>query len=413
MRSNPNVCYPKSTFSDYVLPNVTLTEVEEDGKKKMRNVPTFNLWMKEGNRRLSLHGLAFDPRYGEFCHNPRGLPCLNLYRPILHSTPSDWQTRVKPFLDHVEYLVPVQDERERFLDWLAHIEQKPGELPTAGYLMITETEGVGRNSLASVLARVWTGYVAMDVNINELLGGSFNDELACRFVAVVDEIREGTNEGFRKYAQRLKSMITATVRNLNPKFGRKREEHNCCRWLIFSNHWDALPIGEKDRRLFVIANPTTQKEPHYYTQLQRHIADPLFIHSVREWLRQRDISWFNPGEIPAFNSAKQMVIQTAKTEVEDSLDYIRAHWISDCITTSQLCLELFGSDDKSYVIKTGYKAKDAGLDKYPERIVSVEFQGHKSSERVWILRNAERWIRASKEAVIAEMQRGMNEGRMK
>ncbi len=404
MRNNPNTCYPKNTFADYMLSNQMEVMV---GEKRV-TVPTLSQWLKDAAR-LTLHGLAFDPRFGEFCRSPSNQPCLNLYRPIPHVAPPDWETLVQPFLDHVEYLVPVESERKRFLDWLAHTEQKPGELPTCGYLMITETEGIGRNSLASILARVWTGYVATDINLSELLDAPFNGILACRLMAVVDEIREGSNAGFWRHAQRLKALITADNRNLKIKFGREREEHNCCRWLMFSNHWDAMPIAPKDRRLNVIANPTEAKPAEYYSALRRLIDDPAFISAVREWLKRRDISAFNPGALPDDNAAKDKVMSCASTEEEDAFTYVSEHYISDCITGTELSNFAFGQSSQGTGRALGMYAKRAGFIKHPLR-GNIQIGGVAGLFTVWVIRNHDKWLGAPFPAIQQEIKRGFDAG---
>jgi primase-polymerase (primpol)-like protein len=76
--------------------------------------------------------------------------------------PEDWQERVTPFLEHVEFLVPNEGERERFLQWLAHIVRVPEVLPHTSYLMITPKTGVGRNLLASIRFCCGRNFAARD-----------------------------------------------------------------------------------------------------------------------------------------------------------------------------------------------------------------------------------------------------------
>ena len=71
--------------------------------------------------------------------------------------PEDWEQRVKPFLEHAGYIVSIKGECRRFLQWLAHMAQHPEELPHTCYLMITQTTGIGRNLLASMVVRAFRG----------------------------------------------------------------------------------------------------------------------------------------------------------------------------------------------------------------------------------------------------------------
>lgn len=90
-----------------------------------------------------------------------GNRAFNTWRPFSAPVvPIDWQRRVEPFLQHVAYLVPIEAERVRFLQWLAHIVQRPWELPHTCYLIVAENTGIGRNTLASITVRVLRGRVA-------------------------------------------------------------------------------------------------------------------------------------------------------------------------------------------------------------------------------------------------------------
>ena len=53
---------------------------------------------------------------------------------------------------------------------------------------------------------------------------------------------------------------------------------------MFSNHRDALPFDNEDRRIIVIDNPIERKGAEYYEDLFRLLDDDAFIGSVRRGL---------------------------------------------------------------------------------------------------------------------------------
>ena len=129
--------------------------------------------------------------------------------------------KARAFIDHVYWLFG--DSADRFMMWLAHIEQEPGILPHHGWLHISPTPGTGRNWLSSVLTRVWAGQVAASVNLHRLLTGDFNGPLAHKVLAISDEIRvaqKGSGRWIHK--EKLDEMITCEYRQVNPKFGKER-----------------------------------------------------------------------------------------------------------------------------------------------------------------------------------------------
>lgn len=401
---NPSFMAPLADFRNLSAASMTeVAVVDANGNRKRQMKASIDLWLKTPER-LMAQTVTFDPRFGNFCADPHGALSLNLYRPRPHVAPPDWQARVRPLLAHVEYLIPVSTERERFLSWLAHIEQQPGKLTHSGYLMIAPKQGVGRNWLASVLACVWRGHVALDFDLNHVLNSGFNGRLSRKFLAVVDEINEGVQTEQWVHSEKLKSMVTTEVRNINPKFGFEHTEHNCCRWLLFSNFESAIPLKDGDRRWNVIRNPDDPKDKSYYQALYDLIDDPSFIAAVREWFRQRDLSKFNPGDRPVMNDAKAAVVAATLSEATERAMELVKSWPRDCITAEDFCEELYGKNDDKIHGKLKYRAKEAGIVKWQGQGTGrIRVLGRQHS--IWILRNQSHWAHAGSSALVAELTR--------
>lgn len=301
----------------------------DDAKK---NTPCLNAWLTSA-KRMSVDVMSWVPGAKPFCPPPEAFDgaqtSFNTWRGIKPMPEvEDWFERSKPFRDHIDFLVPVESERRRFLQWLAHIVQRPEELPHTAYLMVTPTTGIGRNWLASVLARVLAGHVAVGIEPSELLDSPFNGRLSRKLLVILDEIREGSGGQRYQRAIKLTGMITAENRRINPKFGFQSIEKNCARWLMFSNYYDAVPFDNKDRRIEFIANPTVRKEPVYYSHLYGLLNDPMFIASVRQLFMTFNLAGFNPGAHAALNAAKQQAIVEMKSDVEHAI----SEFAEDCQT---------------------------------------------------------------------------------
>ncbi len=281
-RDLPYIALPLSEFKLHTA--ASLTRV---GKKLM---PTADLWVQAPDR-ITTHTLTFRPGHGEFTTDPEGAPALNLWKP--RERPASTAS-VQPFLDHVAYLVPEQAERERFLDWLAHIEQKPGVLPHTHYLMVTPQTGIGRNWLASLLARVFAGATRLGFDLIGAMNSGFNGPLSRRLLVIVD-----------------------------PKYGRQHVEFNCARFLMLSQHFDALPLEKADRRVIVISNPTERMPVEYYRKLYAMLDDVDFVNAVAAWLAQRDISSFNPSEPAPMTDSKKQAVEACMSDVERALIDLR------------------------------------------------------------------------------------------
>lgn len=314
-------------------------KVDGDGRPIIKHIPVMKLWLQSDDRK-SVDTVTWAPGAPEFCHaverTQSGDRAYNLYVTQKYLTPpSNWVQWVEPFLQHVAYLVPIEAERKRFLCWIAHIFQHPGELPHTAYLMVATQTGIGRGTLASILTRALRGYVAANMNIEALFGG-FNGRISQKLLATVDEVREGHSHNRYANAEALKSKITEETRSLNPKYGVQSVEKNCCRWLMFSNHLDALPIDNADRRIIVIENPTGRLNPEWYSYLHGVMNDPAFIASIQQLFLTYDLTGFNAHEPAPINDAKRKALSSLETDTTRAIrDFVKL-WPDDLATLADL-----------------------------------------------------------------------------
>jgi phage/plasmid primase-like uncharacterized protein len=365
-----------------------------EGQK--RRTPNAVLWQRDPQRN-SVMTRTFRAGAEVVCSDPDGKRAINTWRPLDRWMPKA-EADVKLFLEHVAYLIQDEAECKAFLDWLAHIEQSPGTLPHYGWLHVANHTGCGRNWLASVLARVWKGTVAPNVDLPALLESSFNDCLAGRVLAIVDEIQEGGAESYRQ-ANRLRSLVNPEFREINPKFGRKYKEHNACRWLVFSNHTDAIKIDNKDRRWRIVVHNDKPRSPEIHEQLYGALADPEFINAVAVHLRNRDISRFKPGERPPMNEAKRAVVSASKSILHQYAEDLLTHWPSDAITTTDVANILTdGEGPQDFKSSMRRILEELGAVSHGSQI---KLNGYPM--RVWFIRNVEKWVVASNSDIRREV----------
>jgi primase-polymerase (primpol)-like protein len=317
--------------------------------------------------------------------DPGGRSAVNNWRPIVRMP----QTMdVGPFLEHVQYLFG--NDAEQFLDWLAHIEQQPGVLPHHGWLHIADNFGTGRNWLESVICRLWRGYVAPSVDMDSLIGGGFNGSLAGRVIAVVDEIRAGAREDAYMMEGKIRNMLTEEVRYVKPKYGREYSEHNACRWLLFSNHKNAIPMDDNDRRWYVVHLSAAPRPDHVYAFLYGLLDNPAWIESVGAWLRARDISRFNPGARPPVTEAKRRAIEASKSDFQRMAALVAKHWPSDFIGHDEL-LSIMTEGEMIHGKRLTGAMKHALEDIGMERCDKQIYDATNNRYRVWFVRNADHW----------------------
>lgn len=367
----------------------------ENGKTK--SIAVTKLWLEHA-KRMQAGAVTFRAGGKRITEAPNsGKDALNLWVPVKRpQAPEDWAERCQAFVDHIRWLWG--EDAGKFLDWLAHIEQHPGKLPHYGWVHISREHGKGRNWISSVLTRVLRGYVAASLDLVSILNGGFNGRMSRKLLAIVDEINEGGNASY-KHAQTLRQIVTAEHREINPKYGRQYVEYNSCRWLMFSNHTGAIPLGEDDRRFWIVSHQGEPKAPDYYTDLYKLLEDPTFIASVGEFLHRRSISEFKPGERPPMNEAKSELVAFSQSEDDLTLRDIAAQWPVDVITNFELrnLLEGDGPDRPA-----GRHALDRVGFRKLDRKVKIHSQG---AQRAYAIRNHARWLKAAHHELVAEIQR--------
>ena len=338
-------------------------KIDNDGRSVTKLVPVMKLWL-ESPQRLSADVATWAPGEPEFCRAPERLAAgdaaYNLWSPpTMLPARDNWQDWANPFLQHVAYLVPLEAERERFLRWLAHIFQKPGELPHTCYLMIATETGIGRGTLASILTRCLRGYVAANMSVDALFGG-YNGRISQKLLATVDEVREGNSSNRYTKAEALKSKITEETRALNPKYGAQSVEKNCCRWLMFSNHMDALPFENNDRRIIVIENPSLRAGPEWYGHLHELMNNSAFIGSVQHYMMTMDLAGFNPHEPAPLNDAKRKALGAIASDAAQACLDFMTQWPGDLATVSDL-RDFMGDDAPTTSRAMSHEIERAGM----------------------------------------------------
>jgi hypothetical protein len=116
-----------------------------------------------------------------------GYHIFNRYRPPVHPTTGGDAAAFKSFLAH---LMPDEEERKWFWNWLAHKARRPW-IPMIAVVMVAEEFGSGRGTLFDILELLFGEAYVVPCSFGELTGTSssarFNARLADALIAVVNE----------------------------------------------------------------------------------------------------------------------------------------------------------------------------------------------------------------------------------
>jgi hypothetical protein len=378
---------------------VEVTGKNRSTRKVSRKVA--EIWLEHPDRR-SAATMTFRPGAPMITVAPNGQNALNTWGGFRFlACPDDWELRAAPFVKHIHWLWG--KDADAFLDWLAHIAQRPGELPSIAWLHIAKRTGMGRNWVATVLGRVFVGYAALAYNLSGTLRTGYNGLLAGKVMAVVDEIDEGSGQRKYQIQQELKQLVTEETRTINPKYGRQHTEWNACRWLIFSNSTTALPLEDDDRRFWVVQCDEGPKSAEYYAHLYALKDDPAFIASVAEYLSRRDISHFKQGQRAPMTTAKATLLERTRPAEEQVLRDIVERWPVDIITSDELHTLL--DDERLKGTAFRYALERASVEKVGTWKKHSGDYVSRQRANGYAVRNAEVWKKASIAQMRAEVDR--------
>jgi primase-polymerase (primpol)-like protein len=395
-QKNPRRIFTLDEWKGLYKASETTFEVEGEftlaGKPKTKTVETSRLWEKHPARR-EVDTVTFRPGHQEVTEDPEFKRAANTWRPVVRTAvPGDPSL----FLQHVDYLFG--EDASRFLDWLAHIEQKPGELPHTGWVHVSPFQGTGRNLVSCILCRVWPGYVAASFDLTKALRTGFDGRLSRKLLAVVDEINEGGSAARWENSEALKTLVTSEHRTINPKYGHESLEFNACRWLMFSNHTSALPLTGEDRRFNVVRNAKPPMRPAYYARLYALKDDAGFIAGVAHLLQSRDLSRFSAGAHAVMNEAKRDMVAASQSEADDILAELVASHPADVISNAALGPLLTGQSFGKLTPHHRHAMNRAGLQPY-RKAIRIPSGVCKLS----ILRNHSIWKNADVDLIKAEL----------
>ena len=163
---------------------------------------------------------------------------------------NEGQYAVDLFLTHIKNTFSNPDEQRILLDWMAHLVQNPG-IRVNWAILIWGIEGNGKTFFFNIMQKILGQENTKDISPSSVISG-YNDWAAGGTLGNIEEIRlSGTNKW--QTTDCLKAVISNETIGLNPK-GKTAISNvpNYCSYMMTTNHKDAIPVSDNDRRFFVL-----------------------------------------------------------------------------------------------------------------------------------------------------------------
>ena len=287
----------------------------------------------------------FWPGAGRFFDH-EGKRFINTYRETgiapCETLDEDGQSVIDLFMTHVRFMIQNEDEQRLLVDYLAWIVQKPGQKINWA-LLIQGAQGVGKSYFAVVMQNL-LGLMARNVE-PMALSGRFTAWAHGALLAVIEEIRISGENRF-ELIDRLKPFVSNNVVQIEEKGRDQRTVPNFQTYLLLTNHKDALPVNENDRRYAPIFS-RVQSEQQLFDELGgRQGADDYFTKLFDESQRRADaLSWFlrnwkisdefsAKGRAPHTSAREEMIalgVSPDRSLIEDAIEQMKCAVINDTV----------------------------------------------------------------------------------
>ena len=245
----------------------------------------------------------------------------NVWRPSL-ITPAPGDTSL--WQEHLKYLFPDQTDRDHLLNWMGWYYQNPTLKPNQALLLVGETMGTGKSFIVQVLEQL-VGDKNTQRPKNSSLKGDFNGwAFQCK-LAIIEELMQ---IGRREVANELRDLITERVIEINIKNMPSFKTENYMGIAATSNHPDALPLDEGDRRWFVLGTHA-KKHPlghEYYSALFGLLDKPEALAAIAYELQTRDLGTYSGLGNAVITNAKRTMISASMSDVDQWLTDMRDQW---------------------------------------------------------------------------------------
>jgi hypothetical protein len=294
--------------------------------------------------RLKIRGVQMRPDKTFPIFDEGGELFKNTYQRPTHDGNGD----IKPWFEFLAHLIPKLDEREWFMDWLAHKYQRPG-IPSVAVIMIAAddsggVQGTGRGMLRSILRLLFGPRYVRPLSFDVFTGrspqGVYTDWGANAIMVIVDESKDSVESGRwseqRAVYERLKEIVDPrpVERTFTIKYQQAFVAKAFATYLVFSNNRDALQIPAGDRRVAALSNGEMMSL-EMAERLQAWIDRSGNIAELGRLLEARKLTGFN-AYMPPVTDAKTTMQELSLSDNDTAFEAVRQTLKSSVFTGDQV-----------------------------------------------------------------------------
>ena len=276
----------------------------------------FDVWRKDSKRKV-VHRIDMKPSSD---------PSVFVMPPRFAWTTATSNDSIDLFLELIKNMGG-QEQQQYILNWLAHLVQKPFDLPGVA-LIITGLKGCGKDTLFDFISKYVIGpSYSHKYASNEQFFDRHDDNRMNKFLCKLEEANRNI---CLRNADTLKALVTSYVSTVNPKCQKAITVPNYNRFVFTTN--GGCPVEMKDgERRFVIAacSPKYVGNMAFWTKVRAELFTEAAGAAVGEYLASLDISDFDVRKLPV-DAFQQSIVES---EISSEMNFIQ-QWDGESLSAT-------------------------------------------------------------------------------
>ena len=278
---------------------------------------------------LTVEGSTWWPGESEFLENKvvNGRGCLRKKGAVTYNTycapPDHASLRARddlpspaPWVEHIIKLWPSPQEHEHFLDFAAHMVQRPDQKVNHG-LVLAGAQGIGKDTAMHPLRCGVGEWNAAEVD-PDAISREVNGYVQA-VLLIINEVRpHDEDHKSSNFYNQLKPLLAAPPDMLPMRvlYQNVIYVRNLCHVILTTNDPLTMFLPKEDRRLCVLTSPLPDPKKNpvfaegYFDEIWKYMREEG-ANAVVKFLLERDISRFNPTSPPPMTAGKQAIIDSA------------------------------------------------------------------------------------------------------
>jgi len=160
----------------------------------------------------------------------------------------------------------------------------------------SEEEGVGKDTYFDFIGKMLGRYFINTSEPENSVFGRFNYQLAQTLLV---KMEEGNFETNKSNQDNLKSLITCELKTYEEKGKPTMTLRSFTRTVMTTNNPVPVVLSDTARRFMMLkASPERRGDKQFWTQVHEILAKPESVSAYFDYLLKRDISKFNPRDMP-------------------------------------------------------------------------------------------------------------------